>query len=257
MNWFENFFKHSKTGVFEAGAEYLYKTGHLIFLAIAIPSLIFLIYFLRNMEKAKFEKFLKISWVAITLTEIVKVVWMSFSLGYFDFGSMMSLYPCSTFMYIMPFAIYSKHDKIKQASLAYIATFVLFGGLTNFFVADVLRDYPVLSFQGFHTLIYHYWILLVGILLWVTKYYQPRKKDAEYAFLLLVVISIPIIIIDKIWNYNYFWYQDGGTTPLNIISQFFPNHWVWTVVMLLLYYVLIKLFYIPKMIQDLRLSIQK
>lgn len=249
MQWLENFFEHENSGVFVSGAEYLYKTGHWVFLAISIPSLVILIYLLRNANKEKVEKILFWVWLGVTISEFLKVIWMSIaSHEPFDFAGRLSLYPCSTFMYVVPFVLFSKNEKLKQSALAYTTTFLLFGGLINFFLPDVLRSYPVLSFEGLHTLLYHYAILFISILLWVTNYYQPKKKDARLAFMMLLIFSAPIILLDKIFReqgFNYFWFNDGGTTPLNILSNIFTNHWLWMLIMLVLYYILIKLFYIP------------
>ena len=59
---------------------------------------------------------------------------------------------------------------------------------------------------------------------------------------------MPIFILDKVMyeqGFNYFWFNDGGTTPLNLVSNIITNHWLWAFVMYAMYYVLIYLFYVP------------
>ena len=121
----------------------------------------------------------------------------------------LSLYPCSTFMYVVPFVLFSKNEKLKQSALAYTTTFLLFGGLINFFLPDVLRSYPVLSFEGLHTLLYHYAILFISILLWVTNYYQPKKKENYLQNIGYLGEQLDLYLVSQ--NIGTLWFGIGKT----------------------------------------------
>ena len=81
----------------------------------------------------KKEKMIKplfiILWATMTVLEVVKITWESTTGNEvrLEVTGILPLYPCSIFMYAMPFAIWGK-GKVKQAACGYVCTLGLLGG---------------------------------------------------------------------------------------------------------------------------------
>jgi len=101
-------------------------------------------------------------WIAVVILEIAKILWETFcgTTVEFEVGGILPLYPCSIFMYAMPFAIWGK-GKVRYAACGYVCSLGLLGGAINFvYPANILNNYSCISFAGFHTLFYHGVMLL-------------------------------------------------------------------------------------------------
>ena len=145
----------------------------------------------------KDEKTIRIAmgavWAFVTVGEIVKIVWESTSgpvVG-MPWGSLTPLYPCSIFMYVMPFAIWG-HGKVRYAACGYVCTLGLLGGAINFvYPATVLGDYSCISLAGFQTFFYHGAIVFCAIVMLRSGYhsYKEARKPVD-----LLLPAIPALI---------------------------------------------------------------
>ena len=83
----------------------------------------------------------------------------------FDFSINLPLYPCSIFMFTLPFVIWGK-GFWKQMACGYICTLGLTGALINFiYPISRLTDYSCISFPAFHTFFYHGAMLFTALML--------------------------------------------------------------------------------------------
>ena len=101
-------------------------------------------------------------WLLVTALEIVKIIWESCTgeKVAVNWGGILPLYPCSIFMYAMPFAVWGK-GLVRRAARGYVCTLGLLGGLINFvYPANILGTYSCISFAGMHTFLYHGAIVL-------------------------------------------------------------------------------------------------
>lgn len=136
-------------------------------------------------------------WAVLVVLEIAKIVWetCSGSTVKFEWGGVLPLYPCSIFMYAMPFAIWGK-GAVRYAGCGYVCTLGLLGGLVNFvYPANILGNYSCLSFAGFHTFLYHGSLLFCALVM-LRSGYHSYKTAVKWHHLLLPMI--PLLAVSPI-----------------------------------------------------------
>ncbi len=245
----------------------MFGTFHIIYLFLAILSIILLVYFLRKVSHDKITKYLKILAIIMPFWELIKIIWET-SYYYpihhdFEWSGLLPLYLCSMFIYVLPFAGYGR-GKIKQASLGFLCTLGILGGLVNFVMPPILNSYPFFSYASFVSLIYHYLMVFTGIWLWVSGYYQVKKGDELLSFvpvLLFSLIVIPVNYILKSLGYypDYMLYMSGNGAPLlPKISSFLSERglrFIYTLMVMLFYLLFDVIFiYLARLIKKVKIK---
>ncbi len=199
---FPNFFKHKD---FLPSADKIPGTMftplHFIWAALLAVGLILLVVFLRKMKEKNLKILFTALWALLVVLEVIKITWETTSgkTVNFEWYGMLPLYPCSVFMYAMPFAIWGK-GILKRAACGYVCTLGLIGGLINFvYPATILGNYSCISFAGFHTFTYHGVLVLTACLMLVTGYHSYRATkwyDLFLPALPLIAVSIAANIVN-------------------------------------------------------------
>ena len=195
-------------------------------------------------------------WITLVVLEVVIVTWESVCARNpgFDLRTNLSLYPCSIFMYVMPFAIWGD-GFWKKMACGYVFTLGLLGSAINFFYPAIrLSEYSCISFAGFHTYFYHGAMLFTFLVMLLSHYHSYHAEHWWDLFIpctASLLVSIPANII----NYSpihadYMFFR--GHFPL--LMAWFPNapDWVVTVVLYGLYIFIPALFYLPSYLSHLR-----
>ena len=140
-----------------------------------------------------------VMWVLLVVLEATKIIWESFTgrtIG-FEASGILPLYPCSIFMYALPFAVWGR-GLVRRAACGYVCTLGLLGGAINFvYPANILGNYSCLSFAGFHTFFYHGAIVFCAATMLASGYhtYKGIKKGWE-----LLLPSMPFLIVSVAAN---------------------------------------------------------
>lgn len=177
----------------------LFTPLHFIFSAISIAAVIFLALYLSKKSEEQIKRVFAVIWVFIVAFEIAKITWDVLAGEKIDFewGGSLPLYPCSIFMYAMPFAIWGK-GLVRRAACGYVCTLGLLGGTINFvYPATVLCDYSCISFHGFHTFIYHGVLVLCAFVMIRSGYYKFTGITKWWE---LVLPSAPLFAVSIIAN---------------------------------------------------------
>lgn len=201
----------------------MWSSAHIIFIILAVLSIILLCYFFRNIKAKSVDKYLKILAIIMPVLEVIKITWETYwdlKLGHgFNITGLLPLYTCSMFIYVLPFAGFGK-GKVKECALAFLTTLGVFAGLTNFFIPPIFNTYPFFSYASFMSLNYHYLMVFTGVFLVVTRYYVPNFKSIFKGFMPLLLFSVIVIPFDYIMFYNgeywidYMLYVHGFGAPL-------------------------------------------
>lgn len=201
----------------------MWSSAHIIFIILAVISIILLCYFLRNIKAKSVEKYLKIISIIMPILEVIKITWETYwdlKLGHgFNITGLLPLYTCSMFIYVLPFAGFGK-GKVKECALAFLTTLGVFAGLTNFFIPPIFNTYPFFSYASFMSLNYHYLMVFTGVFLVATRYYVPNFKSIFKGFMPVLLFSLVVIPFDYIMFYNgeywidYMLYIHGFGAPL-------------------------------------------
>ena len=193
------------------GAE---RYAYMIFCFVAIPVLVYL---LRKTSHRRMTVFFRYLAVLMILLEITKVSWESYwdvATGRgFNFGGILPLDTCSLFLFTLPFAGFGS-GKVKECATAWLATLGLAGGLSNVLFIQALKWYPILSFGAFFSMFYHFMMVFVALWIVASGYLKFSFRHTLYAFLPHVVFSVPVIILDYIFGWDYMLYREASGVPV-------------------------------------------
>ncbi len=135
MNFFEKIIS-ALQGEMETPTNYGWF--HLMFVAIIIASTVLLCKFFKDADDKTFRRIVLIGWIITVALEIYKQLVFSMDVdgttAVWDFQWYAFPFQlCSTPLYVLPFVAFLKDGKVRDAMIAYIATFSFFGGLAVFF----------------------------------------------------------------------------------------------------------------------------
>lgn len=196
-------------------------------------------------------------WVVLVVLEATKIVWESLSgrtVG-FETSGILPLYPCSIFMYALPFVIWGR-GLVRRAACGYVCSLGLLGGAINFaYPANILSNYSCLSFAGFHTFFYHGAIVFCAATMLASGYhsYKGIKNGWE-----LLLPSIPFLVVSVAANVVNFSPIDADYMFFKLESFIFAPlgrataDWVAVIIVYAAYLLIHALPYIPSYIANRR-----
>lgn len=185
-------------------------------------------------------------WVFAVIFEIIIGMYDNLagaSVG-FDYQTSLSLYPCSLFLYCMPFIIWG-HGSLKKMSYGYMCTVGALGALVNFaYPAIRLSSYSCISFAGFHTFFFHGAMAFVYLTIMQAGLFSYRidtAKDLLLPSIPVLALSIPANIMNYKFNCDYMFFR--GQLPL--FAHLFGNlpEWIIALTVYCAYLLIPVLFY--------------
>ncbi len=169
-----------------------------------IALIVLLCAFLRKKGEKTLQRVFAVLWVSTVVLEVAKIVWETYcgAVVRFEWGGILPLYPCSIFMYAMPFAIWGKGN-VRYAACGYVCSLGLLGGAINFiYPANVLSNYSCLSFAGFHTLFYHSVLVLCAMLMLLSGYHSYTQVTRARQLLLPAVPALAVSVVANLVNFS-------------------------------------------------------
>ncbi len=254
----ENFFTHKD---FLPGADQIIGTMftplHLIFAALVAALVAGLcVFFVKKGEKALKSAYIVI-WIATLVLEVAKIWWETTSgkAIRFEWFGMLPLYPCSIFMYAMPFAIWGK-GLVRKAACGYMCTLGLLGGTINYvYPATILGAYSCISFAGFHTFFYHSALLFTGATMLASGYHSFRNIRKWWELLLPAIPCLAVSVVANLVNFSsigsdymffrlnsFFFAPIGAATP----------DWLGVLIVYCLYLLIHAIPYLPSYLKNRR-----
>lgn len=182
----------------------MFSIQHFIYIFISIILLITLPILLRKVSHKKIDKYLKFLSIFIPCLELTKIIWES--IYYFQetksfmFESLLPLYLCSLFIYVLPIIVLNK-KKPRKYCLSFLTTIGIIAGLSNVFYLNILNVYPLFSFASFISIIFHFLMAFTGIWLLTSKYYILDKKSPLEGLLIVFLFSLIVIPVNYLLNY--------------------------------------------------------
>ncbi len=202
---FKNFFTHKD--FLPPASEIpgtLFTPLHFIVAAIILAAVIFFAVFLSKKNEKTIRTVFAVLWAFLVILEPTKIIWETYSGAdvWFEWGGVLPLYPCSIFMYAMPFAIWGK-GKVREAGCGYVCTLGLLGGAINFFYpANILQNYSAISFAGFHTFIYHGTMLFCALTMLLSGYHSYKKATKWVDLLIPALPALGVSVIANLVNFS-------------------------------------------------------
>lgn len=178
---------------------------HFIFAACVAAGLILLgLHIAKKSEKTIRITFICL-WAVLVVLEVVKILWETYcgKTVSFEWGGILPLYPCSIFMYAMPFAIWGR-GLVRRAACGYVCSLGLLGAAINFvYPATILGNYSCLSFAGFHTFFYHGMMLLCALVMLRSGYHSYKNVTKWYELLLPAAPFLAVSILANAVNFSH------------------------------------------------------
>ncbi len=177
----------------------LFTPLHFAFAALCLALVVFFVIILSKKDEKTIRTVFAVLWSILLVYEIVQMTW-EICAGediYFEATGVLRLYPCSIFIYAMPFAIWGR-GKVRAAACGYVCTLGLLGGAINFvYPANVLSNYSCISFAGFHTFIFHGSIVFCAAVMMVSGYHRFTHVTKWWQ---LFLSSVPFLIVSVAAN---------------------------------------------------------
>ena len=221
---------------------YAFQWDHLLFIVISMLIGVGIALFLRKKRQKTIKIVLICFWafyIVLALIYYPVIIYRSATNPNeypFNIERMLPLHSCLMFMYVFPFAIFSKNKIIKTAASNFLVVINMIMGFITLFVGCPGEGASALSFFGMHTLLYHSIDVIVPLIMIVTGFYDIKKNDIWYGLALFGILGTTIYIFDAISGCDYFYFYDGHTFPaFKFISENVPHHLLWSLLIISCY----------------------
>ncbi len=210
-----NFFDYKYNIVGYTGQDYGSFAQNL-YLILSAVLMIVLLFIFRKSSKERVLKIIRIIAIFFVLFYLGKTTWES----YYDItlGGSFNYYllPFDTCSLVMIAGLLSgfAKGKIKKYADSWLATGCILGGFATMLFLNAFKFYPFLSFGAFYSMIWHFLMVFLGLLLIVTNYVDMKYSTILKGFLFHVLFSLIVIPIDYIFNFDFMMYKDLGSVPI-------------------------------------------
>ena len=223
------------------GPSYAFQLDHILFIVISMLIGVGLCFLLIKKDKKVIKITLISLWAFAVLIEVIYygvtyAMCISDPSNYpFSLEGMLPFHSCLMFLYVFPFAVFSKNRIVKTAASNFLVIINMIIGFITLFVGCPPVGSSTLSFVGLQSLILHVIIVIVPMIMVATNYYDIQKWDIKYGLALFGILSVIMWTFDAITGCDYFYFYDGHTFPvLKIISEN-VHHLVWTLIVVSCY----------------------
>ncbi len=223
-------------------AQYLY-------LFISVILLVVLLILLRKVSREKVLIIIRIVSIFLILFYFSKTIWESIYdikvMGSFNTG-LLPFDACSIVMLASLISGFGR-GKIKIMADSWLITGSIVGGVATMLFLNAFKYYPFFSFGAFYSMIWHFIMVFIGLLLIVTNYVDLKYTNVINGFLFHFLISLIIIPLDFIYQWDFMMYLNLGGIPFfeNLASILTNNNlqFLNPIMMLLLYFIAFNLIY--------------
>jgi hypothetical protein len=218
---------------------------HVVYILICLIGIPMLIRHYRQKGDEDITRLMRFSAVLLIVEEITKITWESYwdivSGHGFNAGGILPLETCSLFIYCLAAAGFGK-GKVRECALAWMASIGILGGMSYIVVTNVLKWYPFFTYGAFHSMIFHFMMVFIGLLIPFSNYHLFRKKDMLQGYVPQLLLAVVVIPLDYLMDWDYMLLHYAGGVPLieNLADKFtaLGMPWLTTLVMLVVYFLL-------------------
>ncbi len=177
---------------------------HFLFSALCIALVVALGIYTAKRKEGTIRAVFGCLWGCLVVLEIAKITWetVSGATVNFEWAGILPLYPCSIFLYAMPFAVFGK-GRARRAACGYVCSLGLLGGTINFvYPATILGSYSCLSLAGFHTFLYHGAIVFTALVMLKSGYHSYRGVKGWRDLLLPAIPFLCVSVAANAVNFS-------------------------------------------------------
>ena len=201
-------------------------TFHIVTIALILLTTVMLCVFCRNTSEKRFQLIVFIFWIAILIFEVYKQIVFSIRVedGVLHWGYVWSHFPfqfCDTPIYLFPLVIFLKDGKLRDATMAFLASYTLFAGLLVLACPDTVFSSSLGG--NIHTMFHHGTQIALGVYIAV----YARKKLTLKTFLYAILIFVILVAVAQILNVIIHNYVTEDYFNLYYISPYFHRSYPW------------------------------
>ncbi len=191
-----------------------YGWFHIMMLSIVVFLTVVLCIVGRNWSDKTFRRFILFCWIINAIGEAYVVLGFSFSNvdGVANWNYAWSMFPfqfCSSPAYTLPFIVFLKDSKVRDAFIAFVGSFSFFAGLVvMLYPNDVFMYIIGINIQ---TMIHHGMQLMLGVFVMI---YYRRRLTHSFFFRSILVFSGFVIIAMVLNIAVYYIFQDIGKSDV-------------------------------------------
>ncbi len=213
----------------------MFTLEHIVSALICLFAVAFLlIRFNKNNVEASNRKIVRISAVALTVLEIIKIV-HSFIYGDYHLDAWFPLSYCGLFIYALWMVGYGK-GKIKRCGEVFIAYGCAFAGLMFLiFPTTSLMLFPIWHYFSIYSLLFHSLMMFVGVRLLLAEQ-KFNKSTYLYYFGYVLFFATISIIMNCIFGCNLMNLREPYNIPIQILQDIYSAfNPAYTVIGLIIY----------------------
>lgn len=196
-------------------AQYLYLGICAVLLGILLPCL-------RKSSPRRVRRIVGVTGIFLTLLYLGKTAWETFYDLQLSGAFNWYLLPLDSCSIVMPAALLAGfgRGRVRRWAAAWLATGGIVGGVATMVRLNAFHYYPFLSFGAFYSMLWHFLMLALGLLLIVTGAVEPgqgrglRAATVNRGYLFHLIFSAVVIPVDFIFNFDFMLYRDLGGVPL-------------------------------------------
>lgn len=244
-----NFFEYKYNIIGYEGQDYG-GIAQNVYLGVSLVLLIVSIMIFRKLSKEKIHRLIRVVSVFMVLFYLFKTTWESlydiriqgeFNTGLLPFDS------CSIIMLAGIISGFAK-GKIKEYADAWIVTGGIVGGIAAMLYLNAFKYYPFWSFGAFYSMTWHFLMVFMGITLIASKYISMEFKTVIKGFIFHLFISLFVIPIDFIFDFDFMLYKYLGGVPFfeGVASKLAESgmQFLNPILMIILYFIAFNIIYV-------------
>lgn len=173
--------------------------------------------------RERVQGWLKVCAVFALLFDPVYWMWEMRQFGQIHPETTLPFYLCSLFWMMLPLAVFSRQEKLRQIAAANVCTMGVMGGVLGLVFNVYLNHYPFFHFVPVRSLIYHILMIAAAALLWAGGVYRPRPSDRVLCFAPVAVLVGVSLVLNRLFGWDYCYTAGGIGTPLEAMSRIMPR----------------------------------
>ena len=197
----------------------------------------------KNKDHKTISLLMRILAVCLIIEEISKVSWESYwdiKTGHgFNAGGILPLETCSLFIYTLTAAAFGK-GKVREYALCWMSSIGIIGGVSYMLFPNVLNWYPFFTYGAFHSMIFHFLMVFMGLLVICSGYHRFSLSDINHAYLPQLLLATFVIPLNYKFNWDYMLLRRASGVPvIETVAEILEKSsrpLITTMLMLLLYY---------------------
>lgn len=194
-----------------------FSTTHIVYIVIAFLSIIAIGILCRKADHKKITYFLRGLAIFVTLLEVSKIIWESYydiTTGRgFNAGGILPFYSCSLLIYCLWIGAWGK-GKAREVALTWLATIGLCCGAIGTVYLNGLNWYPFWTYGAWDSILFHYNLMMVGVLILASGYKKLEWKDIPIAIIPMVLLSVIASPLNYYFGADYMQIYSGDGVPL-------------------------------------------